>query len=76
MKRVPTESCHIPMGLLMEAEVAWPPSPEEEDDPSPAIVATRYDGGSADTIHPQTARVKKKRTKVEKPIRKNIIVSR
>jgi hypothetical protein len=29
--------------------VAWPPSPEEEYDPSPATVATRYDGGSADT---------------------------
>jgi hypothetical protein len=41
MKRVPTEFCHIPVGLLMVAEVARPPSPEEDADPVPATVATR-----------------------------------
>jgi hypothetical protein len=57
MKRVPIESCHTPMGLLMAAEVAMPPSPEEESDPSPATVATRYDGGSADKREMETARI-------------------
>jgi hypothetical protein len=63
MKRVPIESCHIPAGSLMEAEVAIPPSPKEEDGPFPATVATRYDWGAADVImHPQTAKVKRKTT--------------
>jgi hypothetical protein len=67
MKRVPTESCHIPAGTLRLAEVAWPPSPEEEYSvPSPATVTTRYDGGSADTIiHPQATRARKKKTRIE-----------
>jgi hypothetical protein len=66
MKRVPTESCHIPVGKLMVAEVACPPSSEEDFVPSPATVATRYDGGAADTIiHPQATRAKEKRTRVE-----------
>jgi hypothetical protein len=42
MKRVPTESCHTPLGPLMVAEVACPPSPEEDADPLPDTVATRY----------------------------------
>jgi hypothetical protein len=46
MKRVPTESCHTPAGFLMEAEVAFPPSPEEEATPFPATVAIRYNGGA------------------------------
>jgi hypothetical protein len=59
----------------MEAEVAIPPSPKEEDGPFPATVATRYDWGAADVIiHTQTAKAKRK-TAVErdeaKPTRKN-----
>jgi hypothetical protein len=58
------------MGLLMEAEVAIPPSPVEDSDPVPATVATRYDGGTAETWTQRTER-KTKRDEA-KPTRKNI----
>jgi hypothetical protein len=38
MKRVPTESCHNPVGPWIVADVAVSPSPEEEYDPSPTII--------------------------------------
>jgi hypothetical protein len=77
MKRVPTESCHIPQGLLTEAEEAISPSPKEEATPVPATVSIRYDGATADTWT-QEAMAERKITLMErdeaKPTRKNIFV--
>jgi hypothetical protein len=46
----------------MVAEVAIPPSPEEEANPVPATVVIRYDGTATETIKLQAAKTKKKRT--------------
>jgi hypothetical protein len=44
-KRVPNVFCHTPTGSLTLAEVASPPSPDDEADPVPATVFVKYDGG-------------------------------
>jgi hypothetical protein len=46
---VPTEFCHTPIGLLIVAEVAFPPSPVEDVIPVPTAVRIINDGIADDT---------------------------
>jgi hypothetical protein len=43
MKILPKEFCHIPDGLLIEAVVAWPPSPVDDAIPVPVTVPKVYE---------------------------------